>query len=173
MKVCLAGNVGVRCWRWIMINYSSGETDHRNYILQLGLIYGVATRETGNHNHTLRLRSVKYKLSDIRSFIERFKADLRECCRGTTGVCQPGLFCDITVQYIYISDIWLELRLDAQFTCLVFCASAPAATSSAGYFWPSRPRPDFLPGPHSDWRPGWRGSSPGLPTPGTLRVTHC
>ena len=88
-----------------MINYSSGETDHRNYILQLGLIYGRATRETGNHNHTLRLRSVKYKLSDIRSFIERFKADLRECCRGTTGVCQPRLFCDITVQYIYISDI--------------------------------------------------------------------
>ena len=88
-----------------MINYSSGETDHRNYILQLGLIYGVATRETGNHIHTLRLRSVMNKLSDIRSFIEQFKADLRECCRGTTGVCQPGLFCDITVQYIYISDI--------------------------------------------------------------------
>ena len=123
-----------------------------------------------------------YKQSDIRSFIERFKADLRECCRGTTGDCQPRFVTlQFTVQYIYIYLIsdqsWC---LDAQqqqqqFMCLVSCASDPAGTSYTGYSWPSLPRPDFLPppGPQSGWRPAWRGSSPGLPTPGTLRVTHC
>ena len=160
-----------------MINYSSGR--RRWLSLRTKITFCNSTpahRETGwfivcRPGNTPMLRSVRYNQSDIRSFIKRFKADLRECCRGTTGDCQPRLFVTLqfTVQYIYISDIWLELLSWCPvFMCLVSGASVPAETSSTGYFWPSLPRPDFPPGRHWDWRPAWRGSSPAPPAPGTL-----